>query len=95
MLIFDLTSRESFNNIYKWLADVQRHAHDKTQIILIGNKKDLTATRCITPTEAQELAHELGLNYLELSAKAEFGVEVREAFEKVTKQILESDQDDD
>jgi len=93
MLVFDLTSRETYHNIHKWLADVQRHAHDKTQIILIGNKKDLNALRCITSEEAQQLAEELGLPYFELSAKQEFATEVHGAFEEVTKRILRNDQE--
>ncbi len=40
-LVFDLTKRDSFESIEKWLQEVKNNSHEKIQTILIGNKCDL------------------------------------------------------
>ena len=46
--------------------------------ILIGNKSDWTEKRAVTEEQGRELANELGIKFMETSAKANDGVE--EAF---------------
>lgn len=46
--------------------------------ILVGNKSDWTDKRAITEEEGRDLAHELGVKFIETSAKINEGVE--EAF---------------
>lgn len=46
--------------------------------VLIGNKSDWTDKRAITEEEGRELAEELGIKFIETSAKINEGVE--EAF---------------
>ncbi|KAF9555821.1 ras-domain-containing protein [Agrocybe pediades] len=41
LLVYDVTSRESFNHIQTWLADVRKHADPHVSCILVGNKVDL------------------------------------------------------
>jgi small GTP-binding protein len=93
LLIFDITLRSSFQNLQKWLSDVHKHSHDKTQIILVGNKKDLASMRCVTSEEAQSFAKELGLSYVELSAKSESAKDVQAVFEEIARKILKNDQE--
>lgn len=40
-LVFDLTKRDSFENLNKWLFEVKNNSHDKIQTVVIGNKYDL------------------------------------------------------
>ncbi|KAL9654188.1 hypothetical protein ABK040_000770 [Willaertia magna] len=65
-LIFDLTKRETFENIRRWLTDVSKHAHQSVKTILIGNKKDLDHIRTVSTEEAEQLAKELGVKYFEV-----------------------------
>jgi len=37
-LVYDVTSKQSFDNIRKWIADVQSFAESNVNIVLIGNK---------------------------------------------------------
>lgn len=41
ILVYDITNRESFNNIGKWLDETRSYANDKISTLLVGNKSDL------------------------------------------------------
>lgn len=68
-LVFDLTSRISFENISRWLHDITEVAKNDIIKILIGNKNDLESQREITSEEASEFAKANGMIYFETSAK--------------------------
>ncbi len=85
LLIFDVTNRESFKSIRKWLADIQNVENKELAIVLVGNKVDLRSdqeTAVITRDEGQALAKELSeemgfsISYVETSAETGAGVEV-------------------
>lgn len=40
-LVFDLTRRDSFQNLNKWIFEVKNNSHDKIQAVVVGNKSDL------------------------------------------------------
>ena len=66
-IVFDLTSRESFENIIKWHKELMEFIEDKNiPIIIAGNKKDLIDQRVIDYEEGVALAKELS-NRSELS----------------------------
>ena len=48
ILVFDITSQRSFENLGNWLYEIKNHSHQKIHIMLIGNKKDLEAEREVT-----------------------------------------------
>ncbi|MCY3410103.1 MAG: GTP-binding protein [Candidatus Heimdallarchaeota archaeon] len=67
LVTFDLTRRESFQNVEVWLKEA-KHKEKKQQFILIGNKNDLDG-RQVSSEEAEEMAKSLGcLKYFETSA---------------------------
>lgn len=41
ILVYDITNRESFNNIAKWLDETKAYANDKVTALLVANKTDL------------------------------------------------------
>lgn len=43
ILVYDITNRDSFNNIMKWLDETKNYANDKVTMLLVGNKTDLDA----------------------------------------------------
>ncbi|KAI5476667.1 hypothetical protein MNV49_007380 [Pseudohyphozyma bogoriensis] len=85
LLVYDVTDERSFNNIRTWHANVEQHASEGVNKILIGNKCDWTDKKVITEQQGQELADELGLRYLETSAKSNINVE--EAFFALARDI--------
>jgi GTPase SAR1 family protein len=56
--VYDITSIRSFESLEKWLLEVREHADEKIQIILIGNKNDLTNKREVDREQAQAFANE-------------------------------------
>jgi len=99
LLVYDVTSRNSFNNCRSWLADVREHADPHLTCILVGNKVDLVSEsssdggigigrhRAVPTEEAELWAKEEGLLFVEASAKSGQNVEL--AFEQASRDILD------
>ncbi|XP_057315331.1 ras-related protein Rab-4B-like [Hydractinia symbiolongicarpus] len=86
LLVYDITSRETYNTLTTWLTDARTLASPNIVIILLGNKKDLDADREVTFLEASRFAQENELIFLETSAVT--GENVEEAFLKCSRTIL-------
>jgi small GTP-binding protein len=74
LVIFDLSNRDSFENVERWLHDVKSVARADVVLILIGNKLDLEANRQVPADEALDFAQRYGMKYFEVSAKTGVGV---------------------
>ncbi|KAI0962916.1 GTPase Ypt2, variant 2 [Taiwanofungus camphoratus] len=85
LLVYDVTDERSFNNIRTWHANIEQHASEGVNKILIGNKSDWTDKRAVTEEQGRELANELGIKFMETSAKINEGVE--EAFFTLARDI--------
>ena len=71
LLVYDISSRLSFNKLEFWLNEALSVCDFKTKIILIGNKSDLVLKREVTKEEAIEFANKQKLaSFMELSAKS-------------------------
>ncbi|CAK6954874.1 ras-related protein Rab-27A [Scomber scombrus] len=69
LLLFDLTNEQSFLNVRNWMSQLQVHAYcENPDIVLCGNKCDLTDQRAVSEEEARELAEKYGIPYFETSA---------------------------
>lgn len=60
LLVYDTTSRDSFNALANWLNDAKTLASPNIVILLVGNKKDLEEEREVTFLEASTFAQENG-----------------------------------
>jgi small GTP-binding protein len=78
LLVFDVTRRETFTHLERWLQETRQFASQQICITLVGNKTDLNKKRAITRAEAEQFAKEFDLVYIETSAKTADGVD--EAF---------------
>uniref|UniRef100_A0A3Q3JUQ7 Uncharacterized protein n=1 Tax=Monopterus albus TaxID=43700 RepID=A0A3Q3JUQ7_MONAL len=91
LLMFDLTNRASFDNIKEWHAEVcERVQPYKVLFILVGQKSDREAhgERVVSREEVNKLAGQLGVPYVEASAKT--GQNVRGPFELLARQIYQA-----
>lgn len=86
ILVYDITSRESYNHVTRWIADARAQAGPDMVILLAGNKADLQDQRDVTFLEASRLAQENNMLFLETSARTGEGVE--ESFIMSAKTIL-------
>ncbi len=73
IILFDLTNRESFDHVPKWLEEVKKESGD-IPILLVGNKSDLINERAVSLKEANQIAKDLNMFYVESSAKNGKGV---------------------
>lgn len=86
ILVFDLTRRTTFENIRTWYKELKDNSPSDLFLILVGNKNDLEISREISRTEAEQLAQELGLSYIETSAKT--GENINDAFRMLAMQLI-------
>jgi Ras-related protein Rab-10 len=86
MLVYDVTQARSFENINKWLRNIDDHASDDVVKMLIGNKCDMDDKRCITRARGEALAREHAIPFLETSAKN--NVNIEKAFFEMARLIL-------
>jgi len=85
IIVYDVTDRESFNNVKNWVGEIDKYAADGVNKLLVGNKCDLASKKVVSTDEAKELADSLNLRLLETSAKNAHNVE--EAFNTMAGEI--------
>jgi small GTP-binding protein len=79
ILVYDITSMKSFEDLTIWLTDIQTLSVPNARILLVGNKSDLEATRAVPADLAKEFADRNHLDtFIETSALS--GRNVKEAF---------------
>ncbi|WRX13834.1 Small GTPase - like 10 [Theobroma cacao] len=74
-IVYDVTEMESFNNVKQWLNEIDRYANDSVCKLLVGNKCDLVENKVVDTQTAKAFADELGIPFLETSAKDSINVE--------------------
>ncbi len=87
MVVFDLTSTESFNEVDTFFSMEQECGDDTAALILVGCMADLSENRKVDRTQAEKKAKTHGAGYIEVSAKTGMGVE--EAFLGLVKYIVD------
>ncbi|XVE79632.1 hypothetical protein DITRI_Ditri14bG0073700 [Diplodiscus trichospermus] len=71
LLVYDVTDESSFNNIRNWIRNIEQHASDNVNKILVGNKADMDESKRAVPTsKGQALADEYGINFYETVSNA-------------------------
>merc|ERR1712001_34277 len=75
IVVYDVTDQESFNNVKQWLQEIDRYACENVNKLLVSNKCDLTNKKVVDYTSAKEYADQLGIPFLETSAKNATNVE--------------------
>jgi len=75
LLVYDVTDQKSFDNIRNWIRNIEQHASEGVNKILVGNKSDMSDKRVVESDKGMELAREYNIKFLETSAKANTNVE--------------------
>ncbi|THG11566.1 hypothetical protein TEA_016217 [Camellia sinensis var. sinensis] len=75
IVVYDVTDQESFNNVKQWLSEIDRYASENVNKLLVGNKCDLTAQKVVSYETGKAFADEIGIPFLETSAKNATNVE--------------------
>mmetsp|Transcript_81882 Transcript_81882/g.162625 ORF Transcript_81882/g.162625 Transcript_81882/m.162625 type:complete len:210 (+) Transcript_81882:38-667(+) len=92
VVVFDITSKESFDAAKVWVSDLS--GTPDTLIALAGNKADLDGQgRAIETETAKAYADSMGILYMETSAKT--GQNVTEIFHEIAQRLPKHSKDDD
>lgn len=86
LLVYDITNPKSFDNISKWLRNINEHASEDVERMLIGNKCDMDDKRLISEERGKNVATENGIKFFETSAKDNINIE--QAFITLAEDIL-------
>ncbi|ONI23538.1 hypothetical protein PRUPE_2G193600 [Prunus persica] len=85
MLVYDITKRQTFDHVARWVEELRAHADNSIVIMLVGNKADLGEQRDVPTEDAVEFAEDQGLFFSETSAFS--GENVDTAFFSVLEKI--------
>uniref|UniRef100_A0A8C1SES5 small monomeric GTPase n=1 Tax=Cyprinus carpio TaxID=7962 RepID=A0A8C1SES5_CYPCA len=86
MLVYDITSEKSFENIKNWIRNIEEHASSDVEKMILGNKCDMNDRRQVSKERGEKLAIDYGIKFLETSAKT--SVNVEEAFFTLARDIM-------
>ena len=87
ILIYDVTSRKTFENVQHWITQIKEEVSDKVNIILVGNKIDDEKNRKVTTEEGQKMAASYELEFFETSAKSDINIDT--TFNELVKKTVE------
>ena len=88
IIVYDITNRESFNNVNVYIKENKYYWTNTTILVLVGNKLDLVEKRQIAYVEGNELAFKNNMLFFETSAKS--GENINEIFYKTAETIIKN-----
>ena len=56
LLVYDITKRETFTNVARWLRELRLFREESVVVVLVGNKCDLEAQREVPKEEGGSFA---------------------------------------
>uniref|UniRef100_A0A673GGX3 RAB35, member RAS oncogene family n=1 Tax=Sinocyclocheilus rhinocerous TaxID=307959 RepID=A0A673GGX3_9TELE len=85
IVVYDVSSAESFVNVKRWLHEINQNCDDVCRI-LVGNKNDDPASKVVETNDAQKFAEQMCIRLFETSAKE--NVNVEDMFNCITELVL-------
>jgi Ras-related protein Rab-11A len=85
--VYDITRKDSFENVKRWLNELRENADPSIVLMLVGNKNDLNQFRQVSFEEGQQFAQTYKLAFIETSAKNAINVET--SFRSLLEEIYE------
>eukprot|EP01018_Ginkgo_biloba_P031592 Gb_05955 [translate_table: standard] len=85
LLVYDITRHVAFENVERWLRELQDHTDKNIVVMLVANKSDLRHLRAVSTEDGQAFAEREGLYFIETSALESTNVE--NAFKQVLTHI--------
>ena len=51
--MYDVTNKETFDNVKQWIQEIARYANENVERLLVGNKSDLTTKKVVESSAAK------------------------------------------
>ena len=67
-IVYDITNKDTFKNVDKWIQDLREFGEDDAAILIVGNKSDLEDKREVSTEEVKKKAEVYKMAYCETSA---------------------------
>ncbi|XP_068680033.1 ras-related protein Rab-35-like [Montipora capricornis] len=90
IVVYDVTSADTFVNVKRWLHEIDQNCDD-VQRILVGNKDDDPDRKVVEREDSKKFAEQMGIQVFETSAKDNKNVE--EVFNAITQMVLRQKKD--
>uniref|UniRef100_A0A915PY64 Uncharacterized protein n=1 Tax=Setaria digitata TaxID=48799 RepID=A0A915PY64_9BILA len=87
VIVYDITDRESFQELKKWVNEVERGSMIPVSLFVVGNKLDLENARVVQYYEGAQYAEQIGAAFHETSALN--GEGIRKVIIAVAEHLLE------
>ena len=87
LIVYDISRKESFLNVDKWIGDLKEFGEENVCILLIGNKCDLENIRQVSTDEVSKKAQQYNIGFCETSALSAKNIDF--AFQKLIKLVAE------
>ena len=75
-LVYDITEKDTFNNVEFWLNELNKEAPESILCVLIGNKSDMNDKREVTYEEGRNYAKKHKMLFYETSAKSKANIDL-------------------
>ena len=85
ILIYDVTSLLTYENVKTWISQIREEAPQNVVIFIAGNKIDMEEERKVKTEDGIKLADEYGFLFFETSAKND--ININETFEDLVEEI--------
>ncbi|KAG5859404.1 Rab GTPase [Encephalitozoon hellem] len=90
IIVFDMGSKESFDNLGDWLGEVRKNTNENVEMIILGNKVDDKEKIVVTEEEVEKFLDENGIeksSFYMTSAKD--NICVNDSFEYLTRRLID------
>jgi len=87
LIVYDISRKESFNNVDKWIGDLKEFGEEDVCVILVGNKCDLEDMRQVSTDEVSKKAEQYSVGFCETSALSAKNIDT--AFQMLIKKVSE------
>lgn len=74
ILVYDITHRESFDDLKRWVTELQKYGPAKFSLGIVGNKEDRVISETVPLEEAKAFARQHNAFFCKTSAKTDYGV---------------------
>ena len=93
LVVYDITSKRSFESAKIWIEEIKKKAGDKCITVLLGNKYDLENEIKVDENEINNFVEEKKLNHFKVSAKT--GLNIENLFNTIINILIEKSNDID